>query len=202
LITGDLISASEEWMAELERETGEGDRLYAALETFVSNSVVYGGGWGAQPDLPVIVNGAGTQTVYINAVHRYLELLLGRYGTDWQLDGAYLLGVGDHLFDLMHVNLCGGEQISVFFATNCQISSTQRLPTDKMIGCYLPGGSARTTEPMFSVKGYIQVANMHFVQELDSGREFVLEHLLSHSLMTELLSRNGVFGQALVEAQK
>jgi hypothetical protein len=190
LLTGDLLDACEECMAEEELETSEEEHLEAALKAYVGDDVVYDGGWGASVETPVIIRGAATPSIRINAIHRYLEFALGPRGKSWKLDGASLIAQAGRLFDAMRVNLDGGRQVIVFFLLDSCRAEDLHLPLNDVLGTFHTGGTARGEPQRLSSHGPEVTTSLQFSHSLkDPGSsKFVLSTLMTHLSQTLTLA--------------
>jgi hypothetical protein len=192
LLTGNLLDAVEECMAEEEVSASEQPVLDAALQAFASEAVRYTGGWGATLDTPVRITGAATDHIHVNAVHKYLEFVLGRRGRDWKLDRACLITHGDQLLDVMCVNLNTGEQVTIFFAGNDD-SLMPTLPADQVLGCFITGRTARGEPARVSGGGHAELStSLQFNSAIELPR-FVMERLMTHSSQTLVLAGDEMY---------
>jgi hypothetical protein len=63
----------------------------------------------------VLIRGAPTGSIGVNAEYRYLKQRLGIRGVEWELEQQSVLPTGDRAYDKMEISLADGSARVVFF---------------------------------------------------------------------------------------
>jgi hypothetical protein len=154
LLAGNLLNAAEACMAEEELRTSAERRLANALSSYVSEGLTFAGGWGVSPDAAVAIGGATTESRRVNAIHRYLEFVLGERGSAWHARRAFILFMNGSLYDGMDALLPGERSITVFFARPASLR-VRDVPSGAVLGSVTLdadldlGGAGVTLSPEF-----------------------------------------------------
>lgn len=179
-------------MTEGDLGAGEAHLLAAALRAYTATGVRYRGGWGTTLESAVIIEGAPTESIHTNSVHRFLEFTLGERGADWKLDRACLCVWRGGRYDAMEVLLAGGSKATVFFLVDGG-------PVDwdidnQTLACFVTGGTVRGEAERRSPEGQpmstssISINPALWEDQSPLSLEYVLEHLLQHSSQTHFLA--------------
>jgi tetratricopeptide (TPR) repeat protein len=115
ILAGQLLSATEECMALDELSSRHAAALAAMLQEYSHPDVTFDGGPGDTMETAVLIRGAPTHSIGVNAEYSFLARQFGTRGADWELTLQSLVLVADRKFDKMEVELVSGEQRVVFF---------------------------------------------------------------------------------------
>jgi tetratricopeptide (TPR) repeat protein len=134
ILVGDLTSAIEECCALDELASEKAEALASAVQEYTHPHVTFRAGPGDTIETAVIINGAPTSSIGVNAEYQYLAKLFGARGIDWETKGQGLVRKGDRAYDKMEVVLSDGSERVVFFdITSFWLIDVQALTGGKPI---------------------------------------------------------------------
>ena len=115
ILTGDLLAATEECLAMEEIAPDRAADLAGALQEYTHPGVTFDAGPGDTIGTAVIIRGAPTSSIGVNAEYHYLTQQFGARDLDWKLERQSLLQTADRAYDKMEIVLTDGSRRVVFF---------------------------------------------------------------------------------------
>jgi hypothetical protein len=93
--------------------------------------LVVGGGTGDAPRSAVTIKRAPRGTSAMDAEHLYLTQRFGRHGRGWQLRARELVYEAGRAYDLVRIELTGGDQRTLYFDVTDWLSRAEWLHSSR-----------------------------------------------------------------------
>jgi len=115
VLTGDRLGAMEACLALDELDSERAAALASFMQSYTPPGITFEGGSGDTIETAVIIRGASTHSVGVDAEYRYLEQQFGTRTVDWEPGLQSLIKTDDRKYDKIDIRLSDGSHQTVYF---------------------------------------------------------------------------------------